>query len=72
MAITPAFIMTCLIGDDDELAEIWFRLTATEADETTLSAYGGLWTELESVSDVETAWQGTLTALFRDPSLLTY
>jgi len=57
---------------EDALAEIYFDLMSIEPDQETVKEYLHLWTEVEALTDSETAWRAVLEAFFRDPYFITY
>ena len=58
---------------DAVLERLIWRTQGVRAQEDQLQALGELWLDLESLSDSPTlAWQGTLSALLRDPAFVSY
>jgi len=57
---------------DQELRSLHRRMYSTEASDSWLSDVGALWTAVAAEQDAQVAWSATISAMLRDPALLTY
>ncbi len=57
---------------DEELRRLHRRMYSTEASDSWLSDIGALWTAVAAEEDPKVAWSATISAMLRDPALLTY
>ncbi|MED5371559.1 MAG: DUF1592 domain-containing protein [Myxococcota bacterium] len=60
-------------GFDAALARLMWQTRAVRPSDQDVAELGQLWLDLEHISgDPQIAWQGTLSALLRDPEFLSY
>jgi len=57
---------------DEELRRLHRRMYSTEASDSWLSDVGALWAAVAAEEDPKVAWSATISAMLRDPALLTY
>jgi len=54
------------------LDALYFQLMGERASDESLDTYASLWSQIEEMTDSQTAWESTLAALLRDPFFYGY
>ena len=57
---------------DDQLRHLHWRLFAVRADDAWVAETGALWSAVYAIEGAESAWEGVVEAMLRDPSYVSY